>query len=104
MPRGNGTDNQISLLFSPRLKEILSYLKQNFDLILIDCANLQVTHNVEILSSYADGVILVVSEGKTRYPMIKEQLIPLVSRNVNILGAILNKRSFPIPKILYKIL
>jgi len=102
MPRGNGTDNQISLLFSPNLKSIMLYLKENFDLILIDCANLRVTQNAEILSSLADGVILVVSEGRAQYPMIKEQLIPLISRNVNILGAIFNKRSFPIPNFFYK--
>ena len=55
-----------------------------------------------VLSGYTDATIMVVKEGRTRRQVLKASLQPLRDRNVNILGGILNNRTFPIPKFVYE--
>jgi Mrp family chromosome partitioning ATPase len=51
-----------------------------------------------------DGTVLVVEAGRIRYEIIEQALRVLQESGANVLGAVLNKRRFPIPQWLYRIL
>jgi Mrp family chromosome partitioning ATPase len=54
------------------------------------------------LSSLADGAILVIGADSTRREAALQAKNALVAAKFRLLGAALNKRSFPIPEFIYR--
>jgi Mrp family chromosome partitioning ATPase len=77
-------------------------VRTKFDIILIDSAPLNETKDSVILAANCDGVVLVINEGGTRKQIVKVALAALLKNKVNVLGAILNNRTYPIPLNIYK--
>ena len=102
LPAGETFLNPTTLLNSSRMRDVVNIAREKSELLFIEYANLRAIKNVRILSSIADGIVLVVSEGKTRRPVIKAAITPLKQSKANIIGTILNDRTFVIPKIIYK--
>jgi len=84
------------------INDLLKYVKTKFDIILIDSAPLNETKDSVILAANCDGVVLVINEGGTRKQIVKVALAALLKNKVNVLGAILNNRTYPIPLNIYK--
>lgn len=99
---GNTTLNPTLLFDSTRMANTIKEAKEKYGFVFVDYANLRNSHDADILSSSLDGTVLVVNESKTKHPVIKALIAPLVQKKANIIGAILNNRTFVIPKILYK--
>lgn len=102
LPATRSTFSSIAALDSYKMLDVINVVKEQYDIVLVDYANLKNVKDVYVLSSYLDGVALVVSEGKTRRHVIKALLSPLEQKKANFLGVILNNRSFAIPKLLYE--
>lgn len=102
LPAGETSLNPTTLLNSSRMLDVVNTAREKSEVLFIDYANLRAIENVRILSSMADGIALVISEGKTRRPVIKAAIAPLEQSKANIIGTILNNRTFVIPKIIYK--
>ncbi|MDN3511123.1 MAG: lipopolysaccharide biosynthesis protein [Candidatus Jettenia sp.] len=102
LPATRSTFSSIATLDSYKMLDVINVVKEQYDIVLVDYANLKNVKDVYVLSSYLDGVALVVSEGKTRRHVIKALLSPLEQKKANFLGVILNNRSFAIPKLLYE--
>ncbi|GIL19206.1 MAG: lipopolysaccharide biosynthesis protein [Candidatus Jettenia sp.] len=102
LPATRSTFSSIAALDSYKMLDVINIVKEQYDIVLVDYANLKNVKDVYVLSSYLDGVALVVSEGKTRRHVIKALLSPLEQKKANFLGVILNNRSFAIPKLLYE--
>lgn len=94
--------NPLVLLGSHKMADLIKQAKEKFEVILIDCADMREYKDASILSTIVDGVALVVNEGKTRRQVIKAALEPLREKKANILGVILNNRTFPIPERIYR--
>jgi len=95
--------NAITLLDSQKMKEVISWSRERYDIILIDAAHLRDYKDAYVISAYTDALALLISEGITRRQVVKNALAPLKEAQVNILGAILNHRTFPIPGFIYNI-
>ncbi len=54
------------------------------------------------LPEKVDGVVIVVTEGKTRRQVALAAVQPLRDRKANLIGVVLNDRTFSIPKFLYE--
>ncbi|CAN5835453.1 N/A [soil metagenome] len=65
LPCGPLPPNPAELLMSHRFETVLAELAKRFDRIILDSPPLQVVTDAVILSKRTDGVILVVSAGKT---------------------------------------
>jgi Mrp family chromosome partitioning ATPase len=46
-------------------------------------------------------VAIVVNEGKTRKQVVKAAIQPLIEGKANVIGVILNRRVFAIPRFIY---
>jgi capsular exopolysaccharide synthesis family protein len=101
LPAGRTQLNPITLLGSKRLQDGLKLAKERFDIVLIDSPELLDYKDAAVLSSAVDAVAVVVTEGKTRKQVVKAGLEPLVEKKANLIGAILNNRSYVIPKLIY---
>jgi capsular exopolysaccharide synthesis family protein len=89
------------LLNSERLKTRLAELRKEFDFVLIDAPPLTRYSDAIGLGQMTDGFILVLEANSTRREAALQVAEGLRAANIRILGAVLNKRTFPIPETLY---
>lgn len=94
--------NPITLLESHKMEELMKYVRDRYDIVLIDCADLRDYQDAHVLAEEVDGVVITVNEGKTRRQIVQAEIAPLISLKIPLLGAILNGRTFPIPEKIYK--
>ncbi|MCX5694937.1 MAG: polysaccharide biosynthesis tyrosine autokinase [Candidatus Omnitrophica bacterium] len=94
--------NPITLLSSHMMQEILKSARERYDLVLIDCVNLKDFKDALVVSNFVDSVVIVVKEGKTRRQVVKSAILPLEQKKTNLIGVIINNRTFVIPKFVYE--
>jgi tyrosine-protein kinase len=86
-------ENPTELLASQRMRTVLAELSQRFDLVLIDSPPVLPVADAMILSSYADGVLLVVASGQTRRGELRRTIDKLAQAGAPVVGCVLNKAS-----------
>jgi len=101
LPAGKTDLNPAVLLSSNRMVEMVNHSKQKYDIVLVDYSPLSNFRELVFLSSAIDGLALVVNEGKTRRQAVKVTVNRLLEEKINLLGVILNNRSYVIPKAIY---
>jgi len=99
---GDEQSNADNYLDNKKMADIISQAKKDFEVVLIDTADLRNYRDTFSMGNLADGLVLVVSEGKTRRPAIAAVTAPLKEGKFNIIGAVLNRRTFALPKFLYE--
>ncbi len=99
---GNSELNPALLLDSPKVVETVADVLKRFRVVLLDGPDLTRYRDSLSLASLADAVVVIVNEGEARRYVVKSILQPLVDRKVNILGIIMNNRTFPIPHFVYE--
>jgi len=92
------------LLTSDRLRGCLAELRREFDYILVDGPPVNIYADTPLLGKLTDGVVLVVRANFTRREAAKNAAESLADAKVRVLGAVLNKRRFPIPEVLYRMI
>jgi Mrp family chromosome partitioning ATPase len=81
----------------------LEAVRTRYDFVLFDSAPILGSSDSLTISTMVDGVILVAEANHTRY----ETIISIENHlqgSANVLGIVLNKRRFVIPKALYNII
>ena len=101
IPAGETHINPVTFLDSPKFGELLTEAKQDFDIVFIDCADLKRYKDSHVIAPLVDGLVILVSESRTRRHVIESVVKPLREQKINILGAVLNNRKFFIPKWVY---
>jgi len=102
LPAGRTRLNPVTLLDSARMKELMQWVKEHYEVVLIDCSKMRDYKDVYVLSAATDAMVLVVNEGTTRRQAAESALASFNGNRPNILGVILNHRTFPIPKMIYE--
>jgi protein-tyrosine kinase len=87
-----------------RLRARITELRGDFDHILIDTPPIHSYGDAILLGQMTDGVILVVGSNSTRREPARIAKENLEAAKVPVLGAVLNKRRFPIPDVVYRML
>jgi succinoglycan biosynthesis transport protein ExoP len=94
----------ISLLNSEYMKARMTDLRKEFHYVLIDAPPLNTCGDGFLLGRLSDGLVLVLEANSTRREIAAKVTEKLRAAEIGILGAVLNKRTFPIPKPLYNLL
>ncbi|MGB8064194.1 MAG: CpsD/CapB family tyrosine-protein kinase [Candidatus Sulfotelmatobacter sp.] len=102
LPAGFLTPESPNLLNSERLASRLGELRKEFDYILIDAPALNVYSDALALGRAADGVVVVLEADSTRRESALKGVESLREVQIEVLGAVLNRRTFPIPEFLYR--
>jgi len=77
-------------------------LRREFNYVLVSAPPLSHEAEATMLGQLADGVVLVVEANQTRRESVRQVKEHLVSAQVQLLGAVLDQRTFPIPEFLYR--
>src|ERR1041384_3430616 len=89
LPGGRPRDDVAELLSGPSYARLLSEVRRMFDYIIIDAPPLGIFTDASVLMSRADGGLLVVRAGKTRYSSVEKLLDQLPKERM--LGVVLNR-------------
>ena len=101
MTSGSRASNIHALLGSEALRGRIAELRSEFDNVLIDSPPVNLYADACGLGKLADGVILVLQSNATRREAARKAKETLESAHVRLLGAVLNKRRFPVPDAIY---
>jgi len=91
-----------SLLNSESFKLRSQELRREFDFVLIDTPALNLYSDAVALGRVADGAIVVLEADSTRRESALKGLQSLRDAHIEVLGAVLNRRTFPIPDFVYR--
>jgi capsular exopolysaccharide synthesis family protein len=82
--------NPAELIASKHMQSFLNSMKPKFDYIIIDSPPLATVTDAELLSSYADGTVVVTLANKTRLDLLINTIDTLNKINDTFIGVVLN--------------
>ena len=87
-----------------KFSTFLEKSKERYDFIVLDCPPLNQNCFSSLLATRGDYLVLVVESHRVRRQVLRQTIHQLESVGAKILGVILNKRKYPIPKLVYRFL
>ncbi len=90
MTSGPKPPNPAELLGSRKMRELISALVQQWDVVLFDTPPILAATDAAVLSQYVGGVLVVCRSGVTRHPALEHALQELERVNARIYGVVLN--------------
>jgi capsular exopolysaccharide synthesis family protein len=97
----SGSQQSAASLNSEALRARIAELRTEFDYVLIDAPPANLYADAVTLGRLADGVILILQSNITRREAALKARDSFANSNVRLLGAVLNKRTYPIPQNIY---
>jgi protein-tyrosine kinase len=98
---GAGSADGIQLLNTEAMRARVVELCAEFDYVLFDSANIHLYTDALSLAALANGLVLVLQSESTRREAAWKAKESIEAAGVQLLGAVLNKRTYPIPQTLY---
>jgi capsular exopolysaccharide synthesis family protein len=94
--------NSPNLLTSERMRARSMELRKEFDFVIVDAPPLSGYGDAIALGKLSDGVVVVLEAESTRREAARVAVENLRASGIPVLGAVLNKRTFPIPERIYR--
>jgi len=92
MPSGSKPPNPSEMLGSETMKDVVEYLKEYYDYILLDLPPINLVTDAAVASKYLNGLVLVVKSGYTRKEELAESIQRMNNTTSKILGIVLNNK------------
>lgn len=102
VPHGSRYAMSVDIFRSKGFGENLNQLKQEFDYIILDGRAVFSSSDAIAAAKCVDGVIFVLEAEKTKLEVFQAAREKIDLAGGDIIGAVLNKRKYYIPKIFYK--
>ena len=102
LPSGHNSSPMAGVTSSSRLASRIVELRREFRYALMDSPPVNVYSDALPLVQAADGVILVVSANSTRRDAAFKAKACFESAGANLLGVVLNNRTYPIPQAIFE--
>ena len=101
IPRGPVTNQSAELLLKPVVETMLSEMKSDYDLVILNTAPILATDDTPTVAPHFDGVLMVIRAQFTGARLTQNALQALYQRQVNVLGLILNCVDTEMPDYYY---
>lgn len=90
---GKYPPNPVELLSSNHFTELLAFVRQNYDYVIIDTPPLGLVIDAAVVSPLCDGAILLLSDGNVRYTQAQNVVSQLEKSGSKLLGVVRNQTS-----------
>jgi len=90
LPAGISPPNPADLLGSHRFDDLLTHLRETYDLVILDSPPILLVTDAVVLTAKADGLILVIRSGVTTQPVLARVSEVLHRSPGHMLGLVLN--------------
>lgn len=104
VPAGTLVADPSALLTKSRLRRAMTQLRESFDVVLLDTAPLIAYPDTLAIGGEVDGVALVVEADGESQEVVSRATDIMRSAGVALIGVILNRRRYFIPRWLYRLL
>ena len=91
--RGKAAQNTSIIFTSDKFKELINELKEQYDIILLDCPPVLLVSDYIHISKLSDAVLFVVSCGVTHRAQLKEAIELLKRNDVNVFGMVMTYKN-----------
>lgn len=88
---GNSAPNPAELLGSVKFADMLTTLKEEFDIIIVDCPPLGSVIDAVLVAKVCDGTVIVIEADGVSWKMVQNVKKQLETGGCRIIGAVLNK-------------
>ena len=102
IPAGQVSDGSLALLSREATQGLIKALTNRFDILLVDAAPVNHYPDAQILAPLVDAVVMVVDVGRIPREAVAKAKQTIQASGANLLGTVLNRRSHPVPGILYR--
>lgn len=102
LPAGRPVASPGRVLADPRVEQAIAELRRRFGFVVIDMSPIVPFSEGAQLSRLADGVVLVVRSGRTKRELVQRALELLSDAGATVLGTVLNRRRFYVPRFIYE--
>jgi Mrp family chromosome partitioning ATPase len=99
---GTAISDHDSTLDLNRMRSRITELRGEFDYVLVDAPSLDLYSDGIVIAGVSDGVIMVLGANSSKREPARNAVEELKAAGVQLLGAVLNKRLFPIPEFIYR--
>jgi Mrp family chromosome partitioning ATPase len=90
-----------SMLGSSAFRLHMDELRASFDFVLFDTPPLATSYDALVVASRSDGLAMVVEANSTNRDIALKAAKNTALANVRMLGVVLNKRTYPIPRSIF---
>lgn len=94
IPAGHEAPNPLQLLDTDRMRQLMDWLSEQFDIVLLDTPPVSVLVDAVALGKFCDGALLVVGYRKGKQEEIGEAVRQIKQSGCRMLGAVLNDVKF----------
>lgn len=98
LPAGVDVDDPADLLAGEVLGDVIGYLAQNADIVIIDSPPALTLADASELAAHADGVIVLSTVNRTRRDLIVQTIGALESNGATLFGTVVNRTRTRLPK------
>ncbi len=99
---GDGLKSAKGLLAGPRFGELLQVLRGRFDFVFLDLPPVLESPDTPLIAANTDGLLLVIEQKFLKREVIGHGLETLREKGVTLVGSVINRRSFELPKVIYE--
>lgn len=98
---GNDLMGAKGRLADQNFPDLLSALARRFDFVILDLPPVLSSTDAALMASKADGFLLVIEQQFLKREVIDHGLQGLKEKHVRVLGSVINRRTFALPKAIY---
>lgn len=81
--------------------ELLSLLARRFDFVILDLPPVLASSDTSLMAASCDGMLLVIEQKFLKWEIIEHGIQALREKGVQVLGSVINRRQFALPKVIY---
>jgi capsular exopolysaccharide synthesis family protein len=104
LPVGRDRISPVAVFDSEEFLKVQTSLRRTFKFIIVDGPPVLKHPDALQLASHVDGVVLVVRQNHLTREVIRKAVEQLQAVNAPLIGAILNRRRFAIPTLIYRLI
>lgn len=101
---GMATGEQAPSIDDDKMTDFIDYLGQRYDHLIFDLAPISGAADGVTIARSLDGIVIVLEAEVSRWEPVTEMVDNARAAGVNILGAVINKKPYYIPEVLYRII
>ena len=101
IPGGGNLKAFRGMFADQRYQKVLSNLAGHFDIVVLDLPPVLQCSETALMGANSDGMLLVIEQKFLKWEIIHHGVEALIDKGVTVLGSVINRREFVLPKFIY---
>ncbi len=101
IPGGKNLMGARGLVAGPNYQNVLDGLAARFDFVILDIPPVLDSPETGLMALGGDGLLLVIEQKYLKWEIVSHGIQALRSKGVQVLGSVINRREFTLPKVIY---